>query len=116
MGSTRDFLTATVADALAPSFKRPVEDIIYETLDRRQTPSRTDFKELRDGLNSVNAQNSGFGNGIKKLKEGLDDLEESFHDLETQLVDLDSSFKEQRADNLKLKDTLNLLMEKVLLL
>lgn len=116
MGSTRDFLTATFADALAPSFKRPVEDIIYETLDRRQTPSRTDFKEVRDSLNSLGSQNSGFGNGIKRLKEGLDDLEESVHDLETQLVDLDSSYKTQQADNAKLKDTLNVLMEKVLLL
>lgn len=116
MGSTRDFLTATFADALAPSFKRPVEDIIYETLDRRQTPSRTDFKEVRDSLNSLSSQNSGFGNGIKRLKEGLDDLEESVHDLETQLVDLDNSYKTQQADNAKLKDTLNVLMEKVLLL
>ena len=116
MGSTRDFLTATFADALAPSFKRPVEDIIYETLDRRQTPSRTDFKEVRDSLNSLGSQNSGFGNGIKRLKEGLDDLEESVHDLETQLIDLDSSYKTQQADNAKLKDTLNVLMEKVLLL
>ena len=116
MGSTRDFLTATLADAITPSFKRPVEDIIYETLDRRQTPSRTDFKELRDGLNSLSAQFSGVGNGVKKLKEGLDDIEESIHNLETQIVDLESVCKEQAAENAKLKDTVNILMEKVLLL
>lgn len=116
MGSTRDFLTATIADAIAPGFKRPVEDIIYETLDRRQTPSRTDFKELRDGFNSLSAQASGFGNGIKRVKEGLDDLEESVHNLETQLIDLESLYKAQQAENAELKETLNILMGKVLLL
>ena len=30
MGSTLDFLGATIADALSPRFRRPVEDIIYE--------------------------------------------------------------------------------------
>ena len=36
---------------LAPTLRRPVEDIIYETLDKRQVPTRTDFKELRDLVN-----------------------------------------------------------------
>lgn len=97
MGSTRDFITATLADAIAPSFKRPVEDIIYETLDRRQTPSRTDFKELRELLQSLRAQNTGFSSGIKKIKEGLDDLEESMHNLETQVIDTQKENKMMRA-------------------
>ena len=71
MGSARDFIAATVADAIAPSFRRPVEDIIYETLDRRQIPTRTDFKELRDITNTLRSQTTGATNGIKKLKEGL---------------------------------------------
>lgn len=116
MGSTRDFLTATIADAITPSFKRPVEDIIYETLDRRQTPSRTDFKELRDGLNSLNAQYSSLGNGVKKLKEGLDDLEESSHNNETEIIDLKNLVQDLQDENAALKETVNILMGKVLLL
>jgi hypothetical protein len=88
MGSTRDFITATLADAIAPSFRRPVEDIIYETLDRRQIPTRTDFKELRDIINTLRSQGSGATNGIKKLKDGLDEIEENFCEMETKIVDL----------------------------
>ena len=69
MGVTRDFVAATVADALIPSFRRPVEDIIYETLDQRQIPNRTDFKEIRDLVNSIRGQVSGTANGIQKLAE-----------------------------------------------
>ena len=38
MSSTSDFVAATLADLLLPFFRRPVEDVIIETLDQRQVP------------------------------------------------------------------------------
>ena len=46
MSAFRDFVAASLADIATPGLRRPVEDIIYETLDRRQIPSRTDFHEI----------------------------------------------------------------------
>ena len=85
MGATRDFVAATVADALLPTFRRPVEDIIYETLDRRQVPTRTDFKEMRDLVNSLRGQASGTASGVRKLAERSEDIEETLDQIEARL-------------------------------
>ena len=106
MGSTLDFLGATIADALSPRFRRPVEDIIYETIDRKQIPTRTDFTELRNTINSLRSQSTGANKGIEKLKSGLDDIEESIHDLTTRLSDLESLNKRLTDENAALKTTL----------
>ena len=106
MGSTLDFLGATIADALSPRFRRPVEDIIYETIDRKQIPTRTDFTELRNTINSLRSQSTGANKGIEKLKSGLDDIEESIHDLTIRLSDLESQNKRLVDENAALKTTL----------
>lgn len=106
MGSTLDFLGATIADALSPRFRRPVEDIIYETIDRKQIPTRTDFTELRNTINSLRSQSTGANKGIEKLKSGLDDIEESIHDLTIRLSDLESQNKRLTDENAALKATL----------
>ena len=103
MGSTLDFLGATIADALSPRFRRPVEDIIYETIDRKQIPTRTDFTELRNTINSLRSQSTGAQKGIEKLKSGLDDIEESIHDLTTRLSDLEAQNKRLQTENESLK-------------
>lgn len=104
MGSTLDFLGATIADALSPKFRRPVEDIIYETIDRKQIPTRTDFTELRNTLNSLRSQSTGAQKGIEKIKNGLDDIEESIHDLTTRLSDLEGIIQTLRSENVALKE------------
>ena len=76
MGSTRDFVAATVADTLLPAIRRPVEDVIYETLDRRQVPNRTDFKEMRDLVDSLRGQLTGATGGVKKLADRTADLQD----------------------------------------
>ena len=106
MGSTLDFLGATIADALSPRFRRPVEDIIYETIDRKQIPTRTDFTELRNTINSLRSQSTGAQKGIEKLKSGLDDIEESIHDLTTRLSDLEAQNKRLVDENSALKTSL----------
>ena len=80
MGVTKDFITATIADALTPTFRRPVEDLIYETLDRRQIPTRTDFKEIRDIVNSLRGQVSGATNGLQQLSVQIEALDASVDD------------------------------------
>ena len=90
MGATRDFVSATLADAFLPAFRRPVEDIIYETLDRRQIPTRTDFKEMRDLLNTLRGQVSGATNGVKKLVDRLTGTEDRLDELEDRLDALDA--------------------------
>ena len=80
MSSTRDFIASTVADSMLPYIRRPVEDIIYETLDTRQVPNRTDFRELRDLVNSLRGQLSGATGGVRKLAEQLDELSERLDD------------------------------------
>ena len=69
MSSARDFFTSSFADALLPSLKRSLEDVVYETLDQRQVPTRTDFKELRDQLNGLRGQLTGATAGVKKLAD-----------------------------------------------
>lgn len=85
MSSTRDFVAATLADATLPLLRRPVEDLIYETLDTRQIPSRTDFKELRDLVNNLRGQLGGVTGGIKRLADQADALDEQVQLVEGRL-------------------------------
>ena len=85
MRSTTDFVAATLADLLLPLVRRPVEDVILETLDQRQVPNRTDFKELRDLVNSLRGQLTGAVGGVKKLADQLEELEDRVLALEERL-------------------------------
>ncbi len=85
MSSSRDFLAATVADAALPLLRRPVEDLIYETLDARQVPSRTDFKELRDLVNNLRGQLVGATGGVRRLVEQAEGVVERVSVLEESL-------------------------------
>lgn len=82
MGTGKDYITSVLADKIIPLIRRPVEDIIYETLDRRQTPSRKDFHELRDRLNTINSKVTGATNGIRKLSERNENVENALDDLQ----------------------------------
>ena len=89
MGAAKDFVFATIADAVAPTFRRPVEDIIYETLDRRQVPTRTDFKELRDLINNLRGQISGATQGIKKLASSNESVDETLQTIEEKVANFE---------------------------
>ncbi len=75
MSTTRDFIASTLADMLLPLFRRSTEDAVYETLDKRQVPTRTDFKEVRDLVNSLRGQVTGTSKGIERIMARIDDLE-----------------------------------------
>jgi len=96
MGVTKDFIMATIADAMTPTFRRPMEDLIYETLDRRQIPTRTDFKELRDLVNNLRGQVSGSVQSVRALHSKLEENEELtsiIEPLEEKLQQLEESLE-----------------------
>ncbi len=113
MGSTRDFIAATFSDGMLPVLRRPVEDVIYETLDKRQIPNRTDFKELRDLVLSLRGQVTGMASGIRRLAEGADqatddlaDQTEAFEALQEQVVALVRRVAALEQDNKRLSSAL----------
>ena len=82
MGVTRDFVAATIADALLPTFRRSIEDIIYEALDRRQIPTRTDFKELRDLVNTLRGRANGVVLNLRNISEQQETFTERLEEIE----------------------------------
>jgi hypothetical protein len=86
MGTTRDFFVSSIADMLLPMFRRSMEDAVYETLDTRQVPTRTDFKEVRDLVNNLRGQVSGTTKGIERIMARIDDLEAKLDALEQRPV------------------------------
>ena len=94
MGVTKDFIMATITDAMTPTFRRPMEDLIYETLDRRQIPTRTDFKELRDLVNNLRGQVSGSVQSVRALHSKIEDVEEQ-QDISEELSTLLTPLEEQ---------------------
>ncbi len=82
MSSARDFLQSSLGDSLVPLLRQPIEDILYETLDKRAVPNRNDWKELRDGLNSLRGQLAGATGGVKRLADAVEGVEDRISDLE----------------------------------
>ncbi|MED5372552.1 MAG: hypothetical protein VX899_16170 [Myxococcota bacterium] len=74
MGSTRDFLRSIATDAALPVTRQLLEDVVMETLNERQVPTRTDYQELRDVVNQMRGQASSAANGTKKLDKELEKL------------------------------------------
>ena len=90
MGTTRDFIASGMADLLLPLLRRSMEDSVYETLDNRQIPTRTDFKEVRDLVNSLRGHVSGTTNAIERIMARIDELEDRLNDLEAEIQKMDS--------------------------
>ena len=82
MGTTRDFFASGLADTLLPLLRRSMEDTVYETLDDRQVPTRTDFKEVRDLVNALRGQVGGATKGIERVVARIDKLEARIAKLE----------------------------------
>ncbi len=96
MGSTRDFIAATFSDGMLPVLRRPVEDVIYETLDTRQIPNRTDFKELRDLVHSLRGQVSGIASGIRRLADGAEEASDTASEQADELAALRAELAQLR--------------------
>ena len=117
MGTAKDYVTSVLADKLIPFMRRPVEDIIYETLDRRQTPSRKDFHELRDQINTLKGKLTNTAGGVGKLKELIENLEDSVADNQSapsaSSTEHDAQIKALESQIEALKATVSVLNEKV---
>ena len=50
MGTLRSLVFGGVAERLVPVLHTPVEDIIYEVLDQKGLPSRSEVRDLRNKL------------------------------------------------------------------
>ena len=111
MGVTRDFILATITDAFVPTFRRPMEDIIYETLDRRQIPTRTDFKELRDLSNTLRGQVSGSVKGVRTLADKLEDTEDDLEDTKETLSALQKNVMQLQKKQEELEQVLQVLQK-----
>jgi hypothetical protein len=46
--STRRMIGNALADTLLPIFRRPMEDVVYETLDRRDVATRPEMRDYVD--------------------------------------------------------------------
>ena len=86
MGTTRDFFISSFGDILLPMFRRSMEDAVYETLDSRQIPTRSDFKEVRDLVNNLRGQVTGTTNGIERVMARIDQLDAKLDELEQRLM------------------------------
>ncbi len=56
MGSARDLLASSVIDSLLPFLERALEDVVYELLDRRRVPTRTELEALRERNTRLESQ------------------------------------------------------------
>ena len=66
-------------------FRRSMEDAVYETLDSRQIPTRSDFKEVRDLVNNLRGQVTGTTTGIERVMARIDQLDAKLDELEERL-------------------------------
>jgi hypothetical protein len=56
MGTARDLFLAGFVDSVAPLLRRPIEDLVYEILDRRRVPNHTEFAELEARVQALEAE------------------------------------------------------------
>jgi hypothetical protein len=102
-GAAREFLLSALGDALLPTLRGMLEDVVVETIDRKQIPSRTDFKELRDLANALRGQLTGATGGIKRLVDQIDDLREDVARQGQELGELKEALRLEREQRLALE-------------
>ena len=64
MSTVSNFFLANLAERLTPLLQTPVEDIVYEILDRKGLPTRSEIRDLRNRLERMDES-------IKELNEQL---------------------------------------------
>ncbi|MCB9745255.1 MAG: hypothetical protein H6741_12275 [Alphaproteobacteria bacterium] len=75
MSSTRDFVVSALSDAALPTIQQVLEDVVMETLNTQQVPTRTDFREQRDLLNAMRGQVSAAAGTARRLQGRVESLE-----------------------------------------
>ena len=77
MASRRDYLRSLLSDAMLPFTQQHLEDVVMEVLNERKVPTRTDFQELRDTVNSLRGQVSTSSSTVRRLEKRVAALEEA---------------------------------------
>ena len=70
MSTISNFMLANLAERLTPLLQTPVEDIVYEILDRKGLPTRSEIRDLKNRLERIDEE-------VKKLNEQLSRLRET---------------------------------------
>jgi hypothetical protein len=84
MAGTREMVANAIADTLLPVFRRPMEDVVYETLDRRDVPTRPEMRDYVDA-----SVDPGLQKRVLELEAKVAELEARGADLETRLATLE---------------------------
>ena len=76
MGTLKDFATSMTSDLMLPFFRTTLEDVVFDILNEREIPNRTQFGEVRDLVNSLRGPVSSATSSLKKLESRLSMIEE----------------------------------------
>lgn len=73
--SLKDFVLSVLSDALMPVFRVALADVVYEALNEREVPNRSDYQELRDLVNKMRGTVSSVGPALQKFEKRCAELE-----------------------------------------
>ncbi|MCK6530819.1 hypothetical protein L6R50_25765, partial [Myxococcota bacterium] len=71
MSTWTNFVLNNVAEKMTPILQTPVEDIVYEILDRKGLPTRGEVKELKGRLDKLEQAVQGFSGSFDALKKDV---------------------------------------------
>lgn len=77
MSTIRDFAKSLLSDKLQPIFRDSLEDVVYEVLNDREIPDRTDFNRLRKSIQEAKSASISATNAVKALEKRVAAIEES---------------------------------------
>lgn len=71
MSTWTHFVLNNVAEKMTPILQTPVEDIVYEILDRKGLPTRGEVRELKGRLDKLEQAVQGFAGSFDALKKDV---------------------------------------------
>lgn len=75
LGTLREFLGSYASDLVLPAFRNTFEDVVYDVINEREIPNRTQFAEVRDLVNNLRGPVSSATTAIKKLEKRIEAIE-----------------------------------------
>jgi hypothetical protein len=69
MSTISNFLLANLAERLTPLLQTPVEDIVYEILDRKGLPTRSEIRDLKNRLERIDEEVKGLTDQLARVRE-----------------------------------------------
>ncbi len=69
MSTISNFLLANLAERLTPLLQTPVEDIVYEILDRKGLPTRSEIRDLKNRLERIDEEVKELADQLARVRE-----------------------------------------------